>query len=71
MPDSLSPARGPKPVRPIHHELETRTAEHWQARAAEARTLAAQMADDLSCQTMENIAASYDKLADWAERRQR
>ena len=71
MPDSLSLNGRLKPVKPLDHELETRSAEYWRARAEEARTAAARMADDLSHQTMENIAASYDKLAAWAERRNR
>lgn len=71
MPDSLSLNRQLKPVQPLNSELETRTAEYWRSRAKEARAIAEGMADDLSRQTMENIAASYDKLAGWAERQHR
>jgi hypothetical protein len=69
--DSLSSPRRPKPVKPLDPELETRDAEYWRSRAGEARALAAQMSDDLSRQTMDNIAASYEKLAAWAEKRGR
>ena len=71
MPDSLSLDGRPERVKPLHPELETRSADYWRSRAEEARAAAAQMFDDLSRQTMENIAASYAKLADWAERQKR
>jgi len=38
-------------------------AEHWRARAAEARKLAELMADEDSKWRMQRIAADYDKLA--------
>ena len=70
MPDSLSPSSRLKTVKPLAPELEARTAEYWRSRAEEARAVGAQMSDELTLQTIENIAASYDKLAGWAERKQ-
>jgi len=43
--------------------------EHWRKRAEEARTLANQMNDETSKQTMLKIAADYDRLAERAEAR--
>ena len=69
--DSRSRTNRLMPVIPLNSELETRSAEYWRSRAEEARAVAEQMADDLTRLTMENIAASYDKLAAWAERHKR
>jgi hypothetical protein len=44
-------------------------AEHWRARAAEARATADQLDDAVARRTMLRIAASYDKLAQKAEER--
>ncbi len=45
---------------------------HWLARAEEARALANTMDDDPSAkQRMLDIAASYDHIAELAEKRQR
>jgi hypothetical protein len=43
--------------------------EHWRKRAEETRTLANQMNDETSKQTMVRIAAGYDRLAERAEGR--
>jgi hypothetical protein len=43
--------------------------EHWRKRAEETRTLANQMNDETSRQTMVRIAAGYDRLAERAEAR--
>ena len=40
--------------------------EHWRNRAEQARTLANQMTDEVSKQTMLRIAADYDRLAERA-----
>jgi hypothetical protein len=40
--------------------------EHWRNRAVEARTLADQMSDEASKQTMLKIAADYERLAERA-----
>jgi hypothetical protein len=45
--------------------------EHWRKRAEETRTLANQMNDETSKQTMVRIAADYDHLAERAEARAR
>ena len=45
--------------------------EHWRNRAEEARTLAEQMNDEMSKQTMLRIAADYERLAERAELRAR
>jgi hypothetical protein len=58
-------------VQPLDFERELRTLKHWRCCAKEARIVAERMSDPLSRQMMENVAASYDKLADWAERQQR
>jgi hypothetical protein len=42
-------------------------AEHWRARAAEARALAEHMSDEESKSRMLRIASDYDKIADVAE----
>lgn len=51
-----------------HHHFND--AQHWRDRAAEARTVAAAMPDDIGKQTMLGIAASYDRLAARAERKE-
>jgi DNA-binding ferritin-like protein len=43
--------------------------EYWQKRAEEARTLAEQMMDTRTKSLMLGIAASYEKIAKWAEER--
>ena len=43
--------------------------EHWRNRAEEARTLAEQMSDETSRQTMLRIATDYDRLAQRAASR--
>jgi hypothetical protein len=42
--------------------------EHWRQRAEDARATAESYSDPLAKRTMFDIAASYDKLADAAER---
>ena len=44
---------------------------HWRARAEEARTLADQMGDEKSKQTMLRIAADYERMAEHAADRSR
>jgi len=68
MPSLPSGISRPELVKPLDAELERRGPEYWASRAEDARTLAAQMSDPLSRKTMENIAASYDKLAEWARK---
>lgn len=41
--------------------------QHWRDRAEEARRIAAQLSDPVSEKTMNEIAASYDRLAALAE----
>jgi DNA-binding ferritin-like protein len=41
--------------------------EYWRKRAEEARTLAEQMAEAHTKSLMLGIAASYEKIAKWAE----
>jgi hypothetical protein len=41
--------------------------QHWRGRAAEARATAESFNDPAAIQTMLDIAASYDKLAESAE----
>jgi hypothetical protein len=43
--------------------------QHWRFRAEEARKRAAQMTDPAGKQIMVDIATSYDKLAEEAEKR--
>jgi hypothetical protein len=43
------------------------SAEHWRARATEARALAEQFADEDSRRRMMRIALEYDKLGDKVE----
>jgi hypothetical protein len=43
--------------------------EYWRKRAEEARTLAEQMAEARTKSLMLGIAASYEKIAKWAEQR--
>jgi len=45
-------------------------AEHWKARAAEARQLADAEPDDAMKRTFLDIAAEFEKLAERAERQQ-
>ena len=40
---------------------------HWRQRAAEARSVADQLADPLAKKTMQDIALSYEQLATLAE----
>ena len=58
----------PKLMESLSPELETRNAEYWRSRAKETGAIAEQMVDLLSRAAMENIATSYEKLADWAAR---
>ena len=43
--------------------------EHWRSRAAEARAIAAEIKDPIARRTILEVAANYDLLAEWAERR--
>jgi hypothetical protein len=61
----------PPLVQPLASKRELRTLEHWRSCAKEARAVAERMRDPFSRQMMENVAANYDKLADWAARKQR
>ncbi len=45
--------------------------EHWCNRAEEARVIALQMQDPKARQTMLDIAAGYDELAERAEQRRK
>jgi len=45
--------------------------EHWLKRAEEARTLADQMNDETSKQTMLRIAGDYERLAEHATKREK
>ena len=57
-------------IRPqLDSDVEGTNVEFWRSRAAQARTVAEGMLDMIARRTMENIAASYDKLADWVARR--
>jgi hypothetical protein len=67
--DSSSRKNGPTVVQPLDSDLETREPQYWRTRADEARTVAGTMVDPFSRQMMANVAASYDKLAEWAEKR--
>jgi len=69
MHDSPPHRRGPVAVQPSDPDLENRPPEYWRSRAEEARAVAAKFADPFSRQMMESVAASYDKLAEWAEKR--
>ena len=42
---------------------------HWQRRAEEARRLADQLDDPIAKKTMREIAISYERLADLAEKK--
>jgi hypothetical protein len=44
------------------------SAEYWRGRAEEARTLAEEMHSPETRRQMLEIAAGYDRLAQWAER---
>jgi len=43
--------------------------EHWRSRAEEARSVAEQLSDPESKQTMLRIAADYERLAEHAKQR--
>lgn len=43
--------------------------QHWQQRAGEARRIAGQLSDPISRKTMDEIAASYERLAALATKR--
>jgi len=45
--------------------------EHWRDRAEEARAMAAQLSDPEARRMMEDVAKTYDKLAERAEERVR
>ena len=45
-------------------------AQHWRARAAEARAMAEQLTDEKAKKAMLNIAKSYERIAKRAEQRQ-
>jgi hypothetical protein len=66
--DSISHKIGPVAVQPLDPELESRPPEYWRSRAEEARAIAEKMADSFSRQMLESVAASYDKIAEWAEK---
>ena len=42
--------------------------DHWRARAAKARAIAAEMKDQIAARTMLDVAATYDLLAERAAR---
>jgi len=44
-------------------------AQHWRARAAEARAMAEQLTDEKAKKAMLNIAKSYERIAKRAEQR--
>jgi hypothetical protein len=60
-PPAISP--GPPAISPGPTVVSTASPEWWRARAAEARALAAQLADPVSKQMMIGIAETYDRLA--------
>jgi hypothetical protein len=43
--------------------------QHWRQRAEEARRIAGQLSDPVARKTMEEIAVSYDRLADLATKK--
>ncbi|HUK07080.1 MAG TPA: hypothetical protein VLX09_04355 [Stellaceae bacterium] len=47
------------------------SAQHWRARAAEARSVAEQMKDARAKRIMLEIATSYDKLVEHAAKKER
>jgi hypothetical protein len=54
------------------HQMSDRmTREYWRARAEETRTLAENMKDPYTRETMQRIARDYEMLAQRAEERER